>query len=133
LDSSAENADLRMATSWAVACVAYLCAFLVSTVVPTPLIWHLPVERRFTFELHPLSLAADFYGRVLLCAAAGGAALLVARLALRQASRETLRGGLLLFLGWAALLLVFTAGLQISSLARRQPIPAPLPFQHAAE
>jgi hypothetical protein len=121
---------MRSALEWAAACVGYLAAYLISTVLPTPLLWHLPVERRFTFEVRPLALGADFYGRLLLSVVAGAAAWDVARLALR--SRQPTRQQLQVALAWTLSLLCFTAGLYLWTLVARTPIPAPIPEGYVA-
>ncbi len=112
---------------WALFCVGYLAANFVSVAVPMPLLWHLPVERRFTFEVRPLALGADFYGRVLLSLVAGALVAAAAGWAIRrrllQARPVWLRGTLI----WLIVVLLFTSGLYISVLRARQPIPAALP------
>ena len=70
-----------------------------------------------------VGLGADYYGRLLLCLATGGAMALAAALGLRRVRPQVLSG----LLVWTAGLLVFTAGLYLFVLAGRQPIPAPLP------
>lgn len=111
------------ALPWLAFCVAYLASYFASTALPTPLLWHLPLERRFTFEVHPLALGADFYGRLLLCLCLGAVAFVLARAALPR-----LRSDLIpLLLAWTCGLLLFTGGLYIYTLAAREPIPVPLP------
>lgn len=105
----------------------YVASYFVTSTVVMRLLWYLPLERRFTFEVKPLALGADFYGRVLLCLASGGLAAALAWLALRgrrvQPRAEWLRG----LLVWLVGLLLFTAGLHVYILKGRQPIPAQLP------
>lgn len=112
---------------WALFCVAYVFTYFVSTAVPVPLLWHLPVERRFTFEVRPLALGADFYGRVLWCLAAGGLAAAGGRLALRGQRLQPRPEWLRTLVIWLAGLLLFTSALSVYVLKARQPIPAALP------
>lgn len=118
---------IERAVPWAVFCVAYVFTYFVSTAVPVPLLWHLPVERRFTFEVRPLALGADFYGRVLLCLVVGGLAAGLAWIMLRgrrvHLRPEWLRG----LVVWLVSLLLFTSALSVYVLRARQPIPATLP------
>lgn len=112
---------------WALFCVGFVFANFLSAAVPMPLLWHLPVQRRFTFEVRPLALGADFYGRVLLSLAAGALAAAAARLAIRrrwlQPRPEWLRGAVV----WLVVVLLFTSGLYLYILRARQVIPADLP------
>ena len=123
---------LRRVVALCAFAVGFFFFYFVSTAVPTPLLWHLPLERRFTFEVRPLALGADFYGRVLFSLCSGGAAWAVARLAVGALEPEALRRWLRLVSLWALSLLVFTAGLYVYLLASRQPIPAPLPPGYVA-
>jgi hypothetical protein len=115
------------ALPWLLFAIGYLSAWFVSTTVPTPLLWHLPLERRFTFEVRPLQLGADFLGRLLLSLAAGALCSL-GRLALPGLLPQRWRPLLLRCLTlWATGLLLLTACLYLVLLLHRQPIPAPLP------
>lgn len=125
--------ELRRTASLAAFAVGYLAAYFLSTALPTPLLWHLPVERRFTFEVRPLALGADFYGRLLLSLASGGLALLIARAALRLSPLESMRRWVFRLFGWALILLLFNAGLYAYTLSSRTPIPAPLPPGYVAQ
>jgi hypothetical protein len=120
---------MRRAIGWGAFCVGYLLAYLISTTIPTPLLWHLPAERRFTFEVRPLQLGADFYGRLLLSLLCGGLAFIAARLLLRKVEPrpEWLRALAI----WTLSLLCFTGGLYVYTLWARSPIPAPLPPAYA--
>jgi hypothetical protein len=115
----ADASAVRAALACGAFAAAYCAAWFLSTTVPMRLVWYLPVERRFTFEVHPVALGADFYGRLLLCALCGALGALASRLL----SPRHLRTAWV----WAAVLLLFTAGLYGRLLSTRQPVPAPLP------
>lgn|GEM_PF-1731909 len=112
--------------------IGYLAAWFVSTALPTRLLWHLPVEHRFTYEFHPLTLGADFYGRLLLCLAVGGLCCGAAALALRLGKIEPRATWLRGLLFWAFGLLLFTSGMYLNILASRRPMAAPLPAGYEA-
>lgn len=114
------------AVPWAAFAAAYLSAWFVATAVPLPLVWYLPLGRRFLFAAHTPELAVDYYGRVLLCLLAGAAAALVAQAAARRGR------WLSTLLVWSLGLLAFTSSLTIYTLAHRQPIPAALPPGYVA-
>lgn len=118
------------AVPWLAASAGYLATYFVSTAVPVRLVWHLPVERRFTYEVRPLALGADFYGRLLLCLAIGAVCFAAARLFLRVRTAHAPALRALLF--WTFGLAGFTAGLYLYLLSSRQPIPAPLPAGYVA-
>ncbi len=112
---------------WLAFAFAFLAAFFISTAVPTRLLWYDPLAHRFLFALRPGGIAMDFYGRVLLCLACGGAGLLLSRLLFRQVPsllRAEVGYGLVI---WITGLLLFTGGLYVSLLQHRVPMPAPLP------
>ena len=111
---------------------AYLAAWFLSTALPTRLLWHLPVEHRFTYEVHPLTLGADFYGRLLLCMGVGALATGAAALALRLWNIELRVGWLRALLIWTFGLLLFTSGMYLNILASRRPMAAPLPPGYVA-
>ena len=121
------RSPLERLLPWALFCVGYLFMSFLSAAVPMPLLWHLPVERRFTFEVRPLALGVDFYGRVLVSLAAGAllaaAAWVMIRRRLLKPRPEWLRGAMV----WIVVVLLFTSGLYIYILRARQPIPASLP------
>jgi hypothetical protein len=114
---------LARAVPWVAFAIGYLAAWFISSALPVPLLWHLPLERRFTFEVHPLGLAADYYGRLLLCLSIGGLSWLAGRLLARRLRAEWFPG----LCVWCLAILLFTAGLNLYVLAGRQPIAAPLP------
>jgi hypothetical protein len=118
---------LRGALAWALFCVGYAAAFLLSSTLPIPVLWYFPLERRFSFEVRPTGIAADFYGRVLLCLIAGAASFLLGRLVFRGSAPGTSVRWLDRALGWSAALLLFSAGLYMFVLWHRVTTPAPLP------
>jgi hypothetical protein len=67
----------RLAAAWAVAALAFWAAWIVLNAFDVPLLWYLPLERRFTFGARPPGMTMAFYGQLLaggLTAAAAGAA-----------------------------------------------------------
>ncbi len=117
---------------WALFCVGFLFMNFLSAAVPMPLLWHLPVQRRFTFEVRPLALGVDFYGRILWSLIAGALAAAAAHLAIRrrwlQPRPDWLRGAVV----WMVVVLLFTSGLYLYILRARQVIPAALPPGYVA-
>ncbi len=111
---------------------AYLAAWFLSTALPTRLLWHLPVEHRFTFEVHPLTLGADFYGRLVLCLGVGALAATAAAVSIKLRKFELRASWLRALLIWTFGLLLFTSGMYLNILASRRPIAAPLPPGYVA-
>jgi hypothetical protein len=106
-------------------CLGYVATYFLSTALPTPLIWYYPLERKVAWGLHPMGVAADFYGRVGLSVVGGLVLVALARgfpVRTRENPVWTYR-----LVSWIVGLLFLTAGLYIFSLIHRQPIPAPLP------
>ena len=120
-------ARLRQAITWTAFAAGYLATYFVSTAVPTPLLWYRPLERRFTFEVHPNALAMDFIGRMLLSLAAGLLAAVVGRAIATRLPSERQAPTLRMFAAWAAGLLIFTAALYVFLLIGRTPFPLTLP------
>ena len=52
----------------------YALSYFVTEIVPAPLLWYYPLERRWDFAVEAVGLAMDWYGRCLLSAAVGLAA-----------------------------------------------------------
>lgn len=131
---------MRRALTAAAFCVGYLAGYFLTATLPIPVLWHLPVERRFAFAVRPLGLGADFYGRVLFALACGGAAAALAALRARldaEGSPRELHGKprpawLGTLLAWSVSLLLLGSALHIWTLARRKPIPATLPAGYVA-
>ena len=122
-----ERGNLGLAVGSACFAAGYLATFFVSTALPTPLLWYLPLERRFAFAVRPMGLAADFYGRVLLSLAVGGLAAFIGHLLFRRATGARLERALRVLSVWTFALLVFTAAMYIYLLAGRTALPVPLP------
>lgn len=114
------------ALSWGGFGLGYLLFYCLSTVVPTPVPWYLPLEHRFAFGVRVDGLAADFYGRVLSCLIAGGVGYAMARVLARRATPAWLNT----VGAWCLSVFVFTAALYIYLLIGRHSQPAPLPHDY---
>ena len=111
---------MRAAFCWAVTAVAFWAAWFASSALQLPLLWYLPVERRFVFGPAPGGIAMCVWGQLLLSSAiaalcAGAAALIVRR-------REIERPHVWLSVGWCALLLCFVVGYFAFALWGRVPM-----------
>ena len=112
--------DARAAFCWAVTAVAFWAAWFASSALQLPLLWYLPLERRFVFGHAPDGIAMCVWGQLLLSSVvaavcAGTAALIVRR-------REIPRPVVLLSAGWCALLLCFVVGYFAFALWGRVPM-----------
>ncbi len=118
--------------TWSAFGVAYLMVFFASSTVPTPLWWYMPVERRFVFDVHPMGLGMDFYGRVALSLVGGcvGAVIGLILHAKLPSHRRVQVDQLLLV--WLLGIAIFTSGLYVHLLTSRQPKPLPLPADYVA-
>lgn len=115
------------AIRWQAFAAAYLAAFFLSTAIPTPLLWYLPIEHRFSFGLRIDGLGVDFYGRVLFSSIIGAAGAAVGQW-LATVTSAPVRARWVIRLGiWSLLLLVFTACLYVYLLASRHAPAVPLP------
>lgn len=101
----------------------FFAAWFLSSVVPTPLLWYLPLAGRFVFATVVTEVGMDFYGRLLLCLAVGGGTALLAR-AWRAAPVKTLGA-------WTLTTLALCVALEVTVLARRNPVPLTLPATSA--
>ena len=90
------------------------------------------MEHRFTFEVHPLTLGADYYGRLLLCLGVGALAATAAAVSIKLRKFELRASWLRALLFWTFGLLLFTSGMYLNILASRRPIAAPLPPGYVA-
>jgi hypothetical protein len=91
-------------------------AWFLSSVIPTPLLWYLPLARRFEFATVVTELGMDFYGRLLLCLAVGAlAGLLAGRLRLAVTTLAV----------WAASTGALCVLLELVVLWHRVPVPLP--------
>jgi hypothetical protein len=97
------------------AATGFYAAWFLSSVVPLPLVWYLPLARRFEFAPVVPGLAMDFYGRLLLAIAVGALAGLVA------ARARLSLGTLALWVASTGLLCVLLEGVLLW-----QRVPAPL-------
>lgn len=94
------------------AAAGFSAAWFLMAVIPTPLLWYLPLSRRFEFATVVTELGMDFYGRLLLAlVVAAGAAWVAPALRLKT-----------LFV-WALTLFALCTALEVTTLSRRHPVP----------
>jgi len=128
--------------------------FMLTAVLPLPVLLYFPLSRRYSFAKNPGELSMDFYGRSLLALLVGGGLALIVygglRLFLRRAPRREAevadagaagdsgeaaatvsesgeRPTLLLFTAYLATAVLLAAGLYAYQLIGRLPTPEPLP------
>jgi hypothetical protein len=101
---------------------AFYATWFLTSVLPTPLPWYLPLTRRFVLATVVTELGMDFYGRLLFALVA---AMLVALAARRWAPP------LRLLAAWALSTLALCVALEVTVLSRRVPVPLALPQEHA--
>ena len=99
--------------------VGFYAAWFLSSVIPTPLLWYLPLSGDFVFATIVTELGMDFYGRLLLSVGAGAVSALLAR-AWRQAPISTLAV-------WTLSTLALCVALEVTVLSRRNPVPLVAP------
>jgi hypothetical protein len=117
----------RAALAWAWGALAYLACFFLSTTLPTPIFWYLPLEHRFELAIRVSGVAADFYGRVALATAAGAIGHGLSRLIVRKVAPKALEAWTWRAVAWLGCVVVFTAALYVYLLVGRHSEPAPLP------
>ena len=113
--------------AWMLGATGYLAAYFASTVLPVPLVWYFPVERRFSFEAHASGQAMDFYGRLLFSLAAGALALGLGRVVFRRLPASAQPRWAIRLVVWCGSILAVTGGLYLYLLAGRHAAPWPLP------
>jgi hypothetical protein len=99
--------------------VGFAAAWFVAAVVQIPLLWYLPLERRFVFETTVTSLGIDYYGRLVFCTLAGGLCALVGRVIGRRGAPIWWVYGAV----WVSSLVALTFALEVALLWRRVPVP----------
>ncbi len=97
----------------------FFVAYFLSSVIPTPLLWYLPLSGRFVFATLVTEVGMDFYGRLLLSVLAGGLCAWLAR-AWPSAPVRTLAV-------WSLTSLALCVTLEVVTLSRRNPVPLTLP------
>jgi hypothetical protein len=120
------------AVSWGAFGAGYLACYFLSTALDLPVLWYFPTEHRFELGPNPEGLAADFYGRVGLCLAAGLLAYVAVRLVVRRLSSGAVSRWILPVGVWGTALFLFTAALYGYKLHGRRSRPAPLPPNYVA-
>lgn len=97
----------------------FFAAYFLSSVIPTPLLWYLPLSGKFVFATVVTEVGMDFYGRLLLSALVGGLGAGLSR-AWPTAPVKTLAA-------WLISSLVLCVALEAVTLSRRNPVPLTLP------
>ena len=98
----------------------FFAAYFLSSVIPTPLLWYLPLSGRFVFATVVTDLGMDFYGRLLLCVLVWSAAAALSR-AWPTAPVKTLAA-------WSLSSLALCVALELITLSVRHPVPLTLPI-----
>ena len=98
-------------------------AWFLCSLKALPLLWYLPLERRFVFATTVTQLGIDFFGKLLLCGAVAGlGAALTSRL------KPGARWGAALAV-WPLVLFALALALNVTQLVQRVPVPLPRPAQ----
>lgn len=97
----------------------FFAAYFLSSVIPTPLLWYLPLSGRFVVATVVTEVGMDFYGRLLLSVLVGGVAALLSR-AWPTAPVKTLAA-------WTLSSLALCVALEVVTLSQRNPVPLTLP------
>lgn len=131
---------MKRALPAAAFCFGYFAGDFLDCTLSIPVLWYLPVERRFAFAVRPPGLGADLYGRVLFALACGCAAAMLAAVGARLGAsarrpppgrpRPPRLGTLLV---WSVSLLALDTSLHVWTLARRTPLPATAPEAGAVD
>ena len=120
----------RRAIRFAAGCVGFFAGWFLSVALPLPLPWYHPLERLFTFEVRPTTLAIDYFARVALALLVGALGAVLGELAQRRTTEAGRVKLLRVLMVWTVALLVFCSGLLVFQLATRQPVPEPLPVDY---
>ncbi|MFO0727854.1 MAG: hypothetical protein U1E65_29010 [Myxococcota bacterium] len=110
---------MRLHTRVCLACTLFALTYAALAIFEVPLLWYLPIDRRFEFGLKPSSLGIDWYGRVLAASLASAVGLGLGGL-FRPRSPVILR--------WILVLSLISAASVFSvAVLERSPKPEPLP------
>jgi hypothetical protein len=102
------------------AATGFYVAWFLSSVISTPLLWYLPLERRFVFASVVTELGMDFYGRLLLALVAA---------ALAAGLTRVVKPPLRTLSVWALSTFALCVVLEVTVLAHRVPTPLPKPVE----
>jgi hypothetical protein len=112
--------------AWCASVVAASIAFVVPAFTAVGIFWYYPLRHAWTFETHPSAFAVDWYGRSLWALAAGALALGIVFATAPRLPKPSSRA-YRLWATWALLAAVLAIAVYSYQLARRHPIPEPLP------
>ncbi len=112
--------------AWCISVVAASVAFVVPAFTAVRIFWYYPLRHAWAFETHPSAFAVDWYGRSVWALAAGGIAFALASFVLPRLRKPSARA-YRLWAAWALTATVLAIAVYSYQLARRHPIPEPLP------
>ena len=107
--------------------VVFLATDFLVTAVRVPVLWYLPLERRFELQTFGAGAEMDFYGKLLWSLLAGLAVGSLCAWRLPPPDDQALRRWELRAIAWLGLLLVLTGALHVTQLVGRNPVPLDLP------
>ena len=117
----------RAALAVCLGAVGFLAADFLVSAVRMPVLWYLPIERRFEFQTFGGGAAMDFYGRLLWCVLAGLAIAAVASWRLPALDEVAVGRWERRTIVWLGLMLVLAGALHVTQLVGRNPVPLELP------
>jgi hypothetical protein len=103
--------------------LAFAASWFLAAITQVPLLWYLPLERRFTFATSVSGVGMDYYGRWLLALAAGCVGPLAGRWLPRPAPARWLTTAAV----WIAGVVALTFALELALLVHRHAAPLELP------
>jgi hypothetical protein len=114
------------------AILGYLLVYFLTGLEPVTLPWYYPLEHRWQWVLHPLTLGMDWYGRTLFAALGATASGLLAGAIGRRWTPSNPTAVLRALAAWTLSLFLFATALFLYQLVPRHPFPAPLPPGYVA-
>ena len=112
--------------------IAFAFAFVAPMLAGEPIVWYLPLEHRWTFEVKPAGLAIDFYGRLLQGLVAWAAIVLVTLPLAKRGKKPLSERAAGLVTAWTITAVLLVMLHYAWTLHFRRPIPEPLPAGYRA-
>ena len=106
--------------------IAFAIAFVYPQLTEQAVAWYFPLEREWSYQTNPTTLAIDFYGRLAHALIAWAAAVIVSLLVTRRVRvlSERMAG---LLIAWALTFTLLVILYYAWTLAFRTPVPSPIP------